>query len=62
MSAFSIMAHALAHELAARGFGELAPHDCEEILRRVTDRASAVASNKRPGPAGDGKPPEGRSS
>jgi hypothetical protein len=51
MSAFSIMAHALAQELAARGLNGLSPADCEEILRRVTDQVSAVASCTRQAPA-----------
>jgi hypothetical protein len=47
VSAFTIMAHALAQELRARGL-ESAPAECEEILRRVVDRTAAVASERMP--------------
>lgn len=45
MSAFSIMAHVLAQELRARGI-EIPLAECEEILRRVIDRAGAGASDR----------------
>jgi hypothetical protein len=48
MSAFTIMAHALAQELAARGAGHIDVAACEEILARVVDRAAAVASERLP--------------
>lgn len=47
MPAFTIMAHALAQELAARGI-ELTIDECEEILAKVVDRV-AVAG-ERPAP------------
>jgi hypothetical protein len=45
MSTFTIMAHGHAQELRVRGV-EIPSADCEEILRRVVDRAVAVASDK----------------
>jgi hypothetical protein len=45
MSAFTIMAHALAKELAARGV-HITLAECEEILRRVVDHAGTVASGR----------------
>ncbi|WP_316234623.1 hypothetical protein [Bradyrhizobium sp. SZCCHNR1020] len=47
MTAFSIMAHALHRELAARGV-DIGLADCEEMLRRAVDRASDIASRKSP--------------
>jgi len=49
MTAFTIMAHALAQELRSRGV-EIPLAECEEILRRVVDRAEAVASRRPPQP------------
>ena len=53
MTAFSIMAHALHRELAARGV-DISVDECEDILRRVVDHAGAVASSKLR-PIGDGE-------
>ncbi|WP_316214342.1 hypothetical protein [Bradyrhizobium sp. SZCCHNR2032] len=47
MTAFSIMAHALHRELAARGVA-IGLAECEEMLRRAVDHASDVASRKQP--------------
>ncbi|WP_316184667.1 hypothetical protein [Bradyrhizobium sp. SZCCHNRI1003] len=52
MTAFSIMAHALHRELAARGI-TIGLVECETILRRVVDHASGVASAKLVVPAAD---------